>query len=212
MEHASPSAVTPELETAVTGIDGRKLGTWVFLSSENMLFIALIGAFLANLGKATVSPYPGDGHFSLNLPLTALNTFILLTSSFSMVKAFDAIAKGNQKAFRLWLITTIIFGAFFLGVQGIEYSKLWEEGLTPVANQFGTTFYILTGVHGAHVLVGVLWLVGVFLFSLSGRFGPENTVPVDMAALYWHFVDLVWVFIFVFVYLLPPILHPNLAH
>jgi len=212
MEHASTPPVTGKIESTVTGIDARKFGTWVFLSSENMLFIALIGAFLVNLGKATVAPYPGDGHFSLNLPLTALNTFILLTSSFSMVKAFDAIIKGNQTRFRLWLIATIVFGAFFLGVQGIEYSKLWAEGLTPVANQFGTTFFILTGVHGAHVLVGVLWLIGVFVFSLSGRFGPDNNVPVDMAALYWHFVDLIWVFIFVFVYLLPPILHPNLPH
>jgi cytochrome c oxidase subunit III len=211
MEHASTPTVAPEV-SPMTGLDARKLGTWVFLSSENMLFIALIGAFLVNLGKATVAPYPGDGHFTLNLPLTALNTFILLTSSFSMVKAYDAISKGNQGGLRLWLSVTILFGMFFLGVQAYEYIKLVEEGLTPTVNQFGTTFYILTGIHGAHVLVGVLWLIGVLGVSLTGRFGANNNVPVDMAALYWHFVDLVWVFIFVFVYLVPPILHPNVPH
>lgn len=208
MEHASSHAAPAKAENT-TGLDMRKLGMWIFLSSENMLFVALIGGFLVNLGRATVPPYPGDGHFTLNLPLTALNTFILLTSSFSMVKAYDAVIKNNQAGLRLWLGITILFGSFFLGVQGYEYFKLFEEGLTPTVNQFGATFYTLTGVHGFHVLVGVLWLIGVLLFSLTGRFDAKNAVPVDMAALYWHFVDLVWVFIFVFVYLVPPILHPN---
>ncbi|MCW5853697.1 MAG: heme-copper oxidase subunit III [Anaerolineae bacterium] len=212
MEHASTHAVTTETEGGWT-LDMRKLGIWIFLSSENMLFIALIGAFLVNLGRAETGPYPGNGHFTLNLPLTAFNTFVLLTSSFSMVKAYDAITRNDQGRFRMWLLTTIVFGAFFLSVQGIEYYKLAvEEGLTPTVNQFGTTFYILTGIHGAHVLVGVLWLIGVMLFSYGDRFNAENAVPVDMAALYWHFVDLVWVFIFMFVYLVPPILHPNVVH
>lgn len=179
-------------------LDMRKLAMWVFLSSEVIFFTALIVTFLLYKSRSS-----GAGQEVLNIPLTGINTFILIISSLTMVLSLDAAIKGRQGLIRLWLLATIALGSFFLGVQGFEYFELWvHEGLTPQGNLFGSAFYTLTGFHGTHVLIGVIMLWGLLIKALFGGFGPHNYLPIELVGLYWHFVDLVWILIFTLVYLL----------
>ncbi|RME13312.1 MAG: heme-copper oxidase subunit III [Ardenticatenia bacterium] len=192
------SAHTQTEHHTTLGLDHRKLGFWVFLASECVFFMSLIITFIIYSGR----PQEGPTHEVLNIPLTAFNTFVLLTSSLSMVLAVDATRRGDKRQMQLWLLATILMGSFFIGVQVFEYRELMHEGLTLTSNLFGMSFYLLTGFHGAHVTFGILWLIVVFIKSFGGTFGPHNDVPVDVMGLYWHFVDLVWVFLFPIVYLI----------
>jgi heme/copper-type cytochrome/quinol oxidase subunit 3 len=210
------------------GIYTQKLGMWVFLASEVMFFTALIGSYIIlRWGSAEVWPLPGD---VLNIPLTALNTFILICSSVSMVKAYAAAVHDDQKGLRLWLLLTVIGGAFFVSVQAYEYWKLSHEGFLPLGfregshffeqaaqgqiraavsgtvtpeagNLFGTTFYIMTGFHGFHVSCGVISMAYVTLRAFRGKYAGGNFHGVETIGLYWHFVDLVWIILFTIVYL-----------
>ncbi len=180
------------------GLDLRKLAMWVFLSSEVIFFGSLIATFLVYKSRSPTGP----GQELLNIPLTGLNTFILIVSSLTMVLSLAAAINDHQRQLKLWLLATIILGTGFLSIQGYEYVKLWSEGLTPTANLFGSAFYTLTGFHGTHVLVGVIILWGVLLKALAGGFGSKHYLPIELAGLYWHFVDLVWIVIFTLVYLI----------
>jgi cytochrome c oxidase subunit 3/cytochrome o ubiquinol oxidase subunit 3 len=180
------------------GLDLRKLAMWVFLSSEVIFFGSLIATFLVYKGRSIGEP----GHEVLNVPLTGVNTFVLIISSLTMVLSLDAAIHDRQRQLKFWLLATIALGTVFLGIQGYEYFKLWEEGLTPTANLFGSAFYPLTGFHGTHVLIGVIILWGVLVKALFGGFGPKHYLPIELAGLYWHFVDLVWIVIFTLIYLL----------
>lgn len=183
---------------AAGGLDMRKLGMWVFISSEVIFFASLIVTFLIYKSRSA-----GVGQEVLNIPLTALNTFILIVSSLTMVLSLDAAMKDKQGLTRLWLLATIILGSIFLSIQGVEYFELWvHEGLTPQANLFGSAFYTLTGFHGTHVFVGVIMLFGLLIKALFGGFGSHNFMPIEMVGLYWHFVDVVWILLFTLVYLL----------
>ena len=189
---------SPGTHPAEESLDLRKLAMWVFLSSEVIFFTALIATFLVYQNRSVSGP----GQELLNIPLTSLNTFILIISSLTMVLSLNAAIKDGQRAMKLWLLATIILGATFLGIQGYEYLKLWQEGLTPTVNLFGSAFYTLTGFHGTHVFVGVIILLGVLLKALLGGFGSKHYLPIELAGLYWHFVDLVWILIFTLVYLI----------
>jgi heme/copper-type cytochrome/quinol oxidase subunit 3 len=198
-------SVTSSLEThepvehhEAGGIDLRKLAMWVFLSSEVIFFTSLIATFLVYKNRSISGP----GQELLNIPLTSINTFILIVSSLTMVLSLSAAINNQQRQLKLWLLATIGLGTIFLSIQGFEYFKLWQEGLTPQANLFGSAFYTLTGFHGTHVLVGVIILLGVLLKALVGGFGPKNYLGIELAGLYWHFVDLVWILIFTLVYLI----------
>jgi heme/copper-type cytochrome/quinol oxidase subunit 3 len=180
------------------GLDLRKLAMWIFLSSEVIFFTALIATFLIYKDRSLSGP----GQEILNIPLTSINTFILIISSLTMVLALDAAIKDYQLQLKLWLLATIALGSVFLGIQGYEYMKLWQEGLTPSVNLFGSAFYTLTGFHGTHVFIGVFILAAVLLKALIGGFGPKHYLPIELAGLYWHFVDLVWILIFTLVYLI----------
>lgn len=180
------------------GLDHRKLGFWSFIASESVFFMSLIMAFIIMAGRTTSGPTQEV----LNIPLTAFNTFVLLTSSLAMVLSIDAARRDDQRRMKLWLLATIVMGAFFIGVQAYEYSKLVHEGLTFTGNLFGMGFYALTGFHGAHVTFGVIWLIVALIKARSGTFGADNYIPLEIAGLYWHFVDLVWVFLFPIVYLI----------
>ena len=190
------------------GIYNLKLGMWVFLLSEVMFFTGLIGAYII-LRFATPEAFTQPGHV-LNVPLTAFNTFVLICSSVTMVKAFAGIERGDQRDLRLWLLATTFLGAFFLSIQGIEYYKLVQEGFVPqVANYaaeggplYGMTFYTLTGFHGAHVTVGVLALIFTVIRAFRGRYTVADHGGVEIMGLYWHFVDLVWIILFTIVYLI----------
>ncbi|MFQ5933047.1 MAG: heme-copper oxidase subunit III [Dehalococcoidia bacterium] len=198
MEQASAAAHSPELETT-TGLDHRKMVMWAFLGSECLFFGTLISTYLVYRNKSLVGPYPDD---IINVPVTSVSTFVLLMSSFMMVMTLAAINRGDDRAFRVWVLGTALLGSTFLGFQVFEFREFWLEGLTPRTNLFGTTFFVLTGFHGAHVTVGVIWLVSLFGQSLLGNLKQKDSLRVEMAGLYWHFVDIVWIVIFTLVYLI----------
>ena len=174
-----------------------KLGMWMFLASEVMFFSVLIAMFLLFRFRSGVVPSE-----ILNIPLTAINTFILLTSSMTVVQGLAAIQRGDQGKFRLWMIISLILGTFFISVQIIEYRELIHEGLTISSDLFGTAFFTLTGFHGAHVFIGLVWLLALIIQGLRGRFTAQRNLPIEIFGLYWHFVDIVWILLFVIVYLI----------
>jgi heme/copper-type cytochrome/quinol oxidase subunit 3 len=182
------------------GVDHRKLGMWTLLGSECFLFGTLIATYLAYRGRNVIGPFP---HEVFNLQLTTLSTFDLLMSSLLMVLALAAVQRGDRRQSRLWLAGTALFGLIFLGFQAWEFTGFVHEGLTLQQNLFGSTFYVLTGCHGAHVAVGVAWLVTLLVLDLRGRLGARDATKVEVAGLYWHFVDVVWIAIFTLVYLVP---------
>jgi heme/copper-type cytochrome/quinol oxidase subunit 3 len=173
---------------------------WLFLGSEVILFSMIIGtSFGLRVASGSNWPVPSE---VLNVPLTAVNTFILIISSFTMVKAVEAIQMDKPKTLRNYLAATTGLGALFLSIQAYEYLALFHEGVTPTANLFGSTFYIQTGLHGAHVFFGVLLVLFTTLRAHQGGFSRENHAGVELVGLYWHFVDLVWIILFTLVYLI----------
>ncbi|MFO7171611.1 MAG: cytochrome c oxidase subunit 3 [Bacillota bacterium] len=186
-------------EVGVTGIDNRKLGMWLFLASECMFFGAFIVAYIAYQGKSLSGPTPEE---LLNIPLTSLSTFVLLMSSLAMVLAVQAAQQDRQADARKWLLATALLGLGFLSFQAYEYTHFIHAGLTLSVNLFGTTFYTLTGLHGLHVTIGVGWLLALFLRSLKVGLGRAQALSLELAGLYWHFVDVVWIVIFTLVYLM----------
>ena len=182
-----------------TGLDSRKIGMWTFIGSECLLFGSLISTYLVYHGKSVAGPTTRE---ILNIPLTSISTFVLLMSSLAMVLALAAVTRGDTPWTRVWLAMTALLGLVFLGFQAYEFTAFVHEGLTLQVNLFGSTFFVLTGTHGAHVAVGVLWLLSLLVRSFQGKLGPEKALNVELAGLYWHFVDVVWIVIFTVVYLL----------
>lgn len=183
-----------------TGVNHRKLLMWTFLGSECLFFGSLISTYLVNKGKSLVGPYP---HELFDIPFTSVSTFALLMSSLMMVLAYAAIQKGNQRGVRTWLLATAFMGLVFLGGQFFEFASFVREGLTLQTNLFGASFFLLTGFHGVHVTIGVIWLLSLWVVAIRGGLTREKSLNVDLAALYWHFVDVVWIIIFTVVYLIP---------
>ena len=196
----SQAAATGHLETS-TGLDNRKLLMWLFLASECLFFGSLIGAYLLYRDKSVTGPYPKD---LFDIPFTSVSAFILLMSSVTMVLALAAIQRGDQHGLRVWLFTTAFLGILFVSGQAFEFTEFNREGLSLSTNLFGTTFFVLTGFHGAHVTVGILILMSLFAVSLQGRIQKKDSLNVELAGLYWHFVDIVWIVIFTLVYLIQP--------
>ncbi len=186
-------------EETSTGLDHKKLGFWAFLGSECMFFASLIATYLAYKGKSVTGPSP---HEILNIPLTSISTFVLLMSSLFMVLALAAVQRDDRLGAKLWLFGTAFFGVIFLGFQVYEFATFVREGLTLQVNLFGATFFVLTGFHGAHVSVGVIWLLSLWVLALRERLTPADALVVEIAGLYWHFVDIVWIVIFTLVYLI----------
>ena len=205
-----------------TGLDSRKIAIWAFIGSECMLFASLISTYLIYKGRSVVGPFPHESCSPplcavplrpiLNIPVTSASTFVLLMSSLFMVLALAAVQNkelpkhtrgerilGNS---RLWLFMTALAGTTFLGFQAYEFTSFVHEGLTIRRNLFGSTFFTLTGFHGAHVTAGVLWLVTLLAIDYRRGLGSRDALLVDISALYWHFVDVIWIVIFTLVYLL----------
>ncbi len=204
MAHAATAGRIPE-----RGLDvyTQKVGMWVFLCSEVMFFTGLIGSYVVlRFGASDVWAAPNE---VLAVSITAVNTFILICSSVTMVKAFAAAEAGNQKEIKIYLLATTVLGALFLGIQAFEYTELvrhgeWlgSHGFTPSAGLYGATFFTMTGFHGFHVLVGVLCLGWATIKAFKGHWGVDNTHGLEVLGLYWHFVDLVWIILFTIVYLI----------
>jgi heme/copper-type cytochrome/quinol oxidase subunit 3 len=182
-----------------TGIDNRKLAIWTFIGSECLFFASLISTYLVYKGKSLVGPFPKD---IFEIPLVTFGTALLLFSSLFVVLSLNAAEQGNRKKTILWLGLTITCGLFFIGMQVYEFSHFVHKGLTMQGNLFGASFYTLTGFHGTHVTIGVVWLLTVFIELLRGKLPPAKALNLEIAALYWHFVDVVWIVIFPVVYLM----------
>ena len=196
MDHEHPA----EHPTA-TGLNNVKTIIWTFLASECLFFGSLIASFLSYLGRPISGPGPKD---VLNIPYTSISAFVLLLSSLFMVLALAAMQQGDQRRMRIWLLGTAFLGMVFLGGQYFEFTTFFEHGLNPTTNLFGTTFFVLTGFHGTHVSIGVIWLLSLFFTSRRGLLvAPQDSLKVEIAGLYWHFVDVVWIVIFTVVYLIP---------
>ena len=181
-----------------TGLDNRKLLMWAFLGSDIMFFGTLIGTHLIYRNRSISGPQ--EEIFSI--PITTISTFVLLMSSLAMVLALAAIQRGNMGSFRLWLTVVAVFGSIFIGFQMFEFAEFAHIGLTPRTNLFGSTFLVMTGFHGAHVTVGILWMWSILFASYRGKIHQGNALQVEIAGLYWHFVDIVWIVIFGVVYLI----------
>ena len=202
----SDTAAAHEAPTS-TGIDHKKLIMWLFLASDCMFFGTLISTHLLyrKLFPAGFTDAEGHQRFIQNLfniELTSFSTFILLMSSFLMALAVSAMHKGQIKPFRRNVLGVIFFGVIFLGCQVYEFTHFYHQGLTIQNSVLGSTFYVLTGTHGTHVAIGVLWLIMMYFYSFTGKLGGHmGALDVEIAGLYWHFVDIVWIIIFTAVYL-----------
>jgi heme/copper-type cytochrome/quinol oxidase subunit 3 len=179
-------------------VERGKFAIWLFLATEVMFFSGLIGAYIVLRSAAKSWPNPSE---RLAVNITAGNTFILIMSSWTMVKAVFAAKKGNQRGLIGWLCATILIGAMFVSVQVYEYIQLYHEGALPHVDIFWSTFYAMTGFHGTHVVVGVIWNLCILMGALRGKYTAKNNLGVELGGLYWHFVDLVWVLLFTIVYL-----------
>ena len=218
-----PHAPAPaHVHYTTTGLDNRKVAIWAFIGSECMLFASLISTYLIYKGRSRVGPFPHEpwtnpltGQTSqgiLDIPVTSASTFVLLMSSLAMVLALAAVQNKNLPkrtrgerilgSSQLWLFMTALLGTTFLGFQAYEFTAFVNEGLTIKTNLFGSTFFTLTGFHGAHVTVGVIWLLTLLSIDRRRNLGPADALNVDLCALYWHFVDVVWIAIFTMIYLI----------
>ena len=227
MTHAAAAAHSAHDDThghppTSTGLDNKKLAIWAFIGSECMLFASLISTYLIYKGRSVVGPYPHEACLPpscstplkaiLNIPVTSASTFVLLMSSLAMVLALAAVENKDQPkttlgekilgSSKLWLWMTALLGTTFLGFQAFEFTSFVHEGLTIRTNLFASSFFTLTGFHGAHVTAGVLWLLTLLAIDYRRGLGPTDAINVDLAALYWHFVDVVWIAIFTLVYLI----------
>jgi cytochrome c oxidase subunit III len=202
-----------------TGLDHRKIAIWAFIGSECMLFASLISTYLIYKGKSLVGPFPHEVCLPpmcsakleaiLNIPVTSASTFVLLMSSLTMVLALAAVENRGKPGYegllgnsKLWLLSTAILGTTFLSFQAFEFTSFVHEGLSIKTNLFGSSFFTLTGFHGAHVTAGVLWLLTLLAIDMKRGLTPKDALIVDISALYWHFVDVVWIAIFTLVYLI----------
>ena len=192
-----PATHETEPESSL-GMDNQKLGIWILIGSEVVFFSALIVTYVVLRGRSISGPLPGE---VLDIPLTAVNTFILICSSLTMVLALAAIKADSVRRMQVYLAATILLGLAFLGGQVYEFTSLAHEGLSLSSNLFGATFFTLTGLHGAHVLAGVIWIIIVLARSIAGGITLHKHESVELVGLYWHFVDLVWILIFTIVYL-----------
>ena len=181
-----------------TGLNNRKLLMWAFLGSDVLFFGTLIATYLVYRGQSVTGP----AEDILSIPITSISTFVLLMSSLAMVLALAGIQRNDMAQTRLWLAATALLGMVFIGFQMFEFTEFAIEGLTPRTNLFGSTFLVMTGFHGTHVAVGVFWLWSLFFASFKGKIRQDNSLEVEIAGLYWHFVDIVWIVIFGVVYLI----------
>jgi len=183
-----------------TGVSSEKLGMWVFLGSECLLFGGLISTYLLYKNTALKPPRPHDIY---DIPFTSVSSFVLLMSSMTMVLALSAIQRGDHQRCRLWLATTALLGATFISGQVYEFTSFVKEGMGYTTNTAASAFFTLTGFHGVHVSLGIVMLMSLFMMSLRGRLPQERAEVVEIVGLYWHFVDVVWILIFTVVYLIP---------
>ena len=183
-----------------TGLSNNKLGMWLFLGSECLLFGGLISTYMIYRGRVGEGPRPGN---VFDIPFTSVSSFVLLMSSLTMVLAVAAAQKCDDRGTTLWLTVTGLLGATFVGGQVYEFTAMYNEGLGYTTSLFGSAFYTLTGFHGVHVTVGVIMLLSLVAIIKRSKVPGDKAEVVELVGLYWHFVDVVWIIIFTLVYLIP---------
>jgi cytochrome c oxidase subunit III len=209
-----PLHLAHQFDDAEQQRESSTLGMWTFLATEVMFLGALIGAYV--IYRLSYPLEFGAAASHLNVPLATLNTAVLLTSSFTMVLAVHAAQTASRRGLILFLVLTMIFGATFLGIKGYEYYRDYEEHLVPLkgfsfmfegadpgkAKMFFNFYFALTGLHALHMIIGLGVMAVMVVLSWRGKFSPDYYTPIEMSGLYWHFVDVVWVFLFPILYLL----------
>lgn len=186
-------------EPALAGVEAGKFAMWAYLGTETIIFGGLIAnAFFVWLRNPDVND---KLHTFSAMMIVSANTFILLVSSLTVVLGLAAIQQGKRNDLIKYIGVTALLGTIFVGIQAYEYSHLIEEGITITSSQFGQAFYMLTGFHGLHVIVGVIWALVVIFMALRGVITAQRYMAVEIFGLYWHFVDVVWIIIFTVIYL-----------
>jgi heme/copper-type cytochrome/quinol oxidase subunit 3 len=180
-----------------TGVETRKLGMWIFLSTEILFFGTLITTFMIFKGR----DFPGIKLTDVyDIPFTSVSSFVLLMSSLTMVLAHNALESNDQEKTRVWLLATAMLGAVFLAGQIYEFTEFYHKGFELSSNIFSSTFYVLTGFHGLHVFIGSCFLFICLVRLQQHHFTKKHHFGFEAAAWYWHFVDVVWLFLFVTIY------------
>jgi heme/copper-type cytochrome/quinol oxidase subunit 3 len=194
-----------------TGLSNEKLGMWLFLGSECLMFGGLISTYLLYKNRpGGITSVRGIEIASsskkvselFNIPFTSLTTFLLLASSLTMVLAVSTSARGEMQKMRIWLGATAGLGGLFIGGQVFEFVNFVREGMGYTTNVSSSAFFTMTGFHGVHVTLGILMLMMLLGLSLGGRLPASKAESVEIVGLYWHFVDVVWIVIFAVVYLI----------
>lgn len=185
-----------------TGLSNEKLGMWVFLGSECLLFGGLISTFLLLRSREVVDQVGPEVAELYDIPFTSVSSFVLLMSSLTMVLALAAIQRDDQARLRTWLVTTALLGSTFVAGQVYEFTAFVREGFGFTTNLQSSAFYVLTGFHGVHVTIGIVMLMSLVVMSARGSLTRQRSETVEIFGLYWHFVDVVWIIIFTVVYLI----------
>ncbi len=201
-------------QRAFKNVSWGKAMMWIFLLSDTFIFSCFLLSYMT-VRMSTVVPWPNAsevfaltiGGTSVPLILIAIMTFVLISSSGTMAMAVNFGYRRDRAKTAALMLVTAALGATFVGMQAFEWTKLIMEGVRPWSNpwgapQFGSTFFMITGFHGTHVTLGVIWLITLWVLALRGRIPPSKSLNLEMAALYWHFVDVVWIIIFPVVYLI----------
>lgn len=182
-----------------TGISNEKVAMWAFLGSECLMFGGLISTFLLYKSRANGGETPHDLY---NIAFTSISSFVLLMSSLTMVLAVSAIARGDGRALRIWLLVTALLGAVFISGQVFEFTEFIDEGYGFTHSPGWSAFFALTGFHGVHVTLGIVMLISAAVLSWRGYIDKSRAEAIEIVGLYWHFVDVVWILIFTVVYLI----------
>ena len=180
-------------------IDNMKFAMWLYLASEVVIFATLIAIFV--VFRVHNPERVEEVHKASGLFLVSLNTFLLLTSSWTMVMGLRAIQGNDSKGLVRWISLTALLGTLFVVLQGVEYTTLSHEGITVYSDAFGMRFYAPTAFHGAHVIAGVLWALYVIMGARRGKYANNKYLGVEVFGLFWHFVDVVWIVLFTAIYL-----------
>ena len=183
-----------------TGLSNVKLGMWLFLGSECLLFGGLISTYMLYRGRVGTGPTPSQ---VFDIPFTSVSSFVLLMSSLTMVLAVSAAQKNDDRSMLLWLTVTGLLGATFVGGQVYEFTAFYNEGMGFTTSLFSSSFFVLTGFHGVHVTVGIIMLMSLVGILNRSKVPGSKAETVEMIGLNWHFVDIVWIIIFTLVYLIP---------
>lgn len=176
------------------------IGMLIFLASWAMMFAACFYSYV--ILRVSSGGWPPDGMPALPIVLPSINTLVLIGSSASLHLAIRAVREGKQKAFVRWLILTPVLGFIFTILQLVLWQDLMGEGLRHTSGSYGSAFYFLTGFHALHILVGLVLLIRVLPRALRGEYTPKSHHPIRLVAMFWHFVDLVWIFMFLSVFCL----------